>query len=113
MLGGQAPARPVRRIRGRGLEGLDHDRLDHVVADRGSRAGPGRVTSPSRRSVANRCRHLPTVVGLHPSAAAISACVRTPSAQANTIRQRNANACDEECRRAQRWAASPVPRRSR
>ena len=67
------------------------------------RAAPGRgaSTSPSRRSAAKRCRHLPTVTGLQPSSAAISAWVR-PSAQASTIRDRNANACDDECRRAQR-----------
>ena len=44
--GGQAPGRPVRRVRRGGLEGLDHDRLHHVVADRAGRAGAGRVHQP-------------------------------------------------------------------
>ena len=77
------------------------------------RCAPGRgaSTRPSSRSMAKRCRHLPTVVGLHPNSAAMSACVRSPSAQANTIRQRNANACDDEWRRVQRcsvWRSSPL-----
>jgi hypothetical protein len=77
------------------------------------RAAPGRgaSTSPSSRSAAKRCRHLDTVTGLQPSSAAISAWIRVPSAHANTIRHRNAKACDELCRRAQRCSvlrSSPV-----
>jgi len=68
------------------------------------RAAPGRgaSTRPSRRPSAKRWRHLPTVTGLQPSSAAISAWVALPAAQASTILDRNANAWDDECRRAQR-----------
>src|SRR3954469_3801341 len=67
------------------------------------RAAPGRgaSTSPSSPSTANRWRHLPTVVGWQPNLAAISPW-RSPCAHANTILLRNANACDDECRCAQR-----------
>lgn len=68
------------------------------------RVAPGRgaSTNPSNRSAANRCRHLVTVGGEHPTSAAIDSRVRPGSAHANTIRDRNANACDDECRRAHR-----------
>ena len=51
------------------------------------RAAPGRgaSTRPSRRSATKRLRHLPTVTGLQPSSAAISAWVESPPAQARTI----------------------------
>lgn len=67
------------------------------------RAAPGRgaSTSPSRPSLAKRCRHFDTVVGCTPSSTPISPLV-PPSAHANTIRHRRAKACDDECRRAHR-----------
>ncbi len=46
-------------------------------------------------------RHLPTVDALHPNRAAMSL-LDSPSAAANTIRHRNANACALFGRRAQR-----------
>ncbi len=68
------------------------------------RSAPGRgaSTSPSSRSAPKRLRHFDTVTGLQPNTAAICACVRSPSAQASTILQRSASACDELWRRAQR-----------
>jgi hypothetical protein len=44
---------------------------------------------------------LPTVTLSQPSSSAILV-FGLPSAQASTIRDRNANACDDECRRDQR-----------
>ena len=85
-----------------GLEGLDHDRLDPRRRRSCAPRRAGRVHQPVETVDAKRCRHFDTVTGLQPSSAAISAWVRSPSAQASTIRQRNANACDERCRRAQR-----------
>src|SRR3954449_4291908 len=68
---------------------------------------PGRGSSckPSRPRRANRPRHLPTVESLQPNSAAISV-LDLPSAAANTIRQRNANACELVGRRAHRSSTS-------
>jgi hypothetical protein len=57
------------------------------------RGAPGRgsSTSPSRRRVANRPRHLPTVAACTPNRLPASTFDK-PSAQANTIRQRTASA---------------------
>jgi hypothetical protein len=52
--------------------------------------GRGSSTSPSRRLATNRARHLPTVASATPNLAATSR-FELPSAQASTIRQRNAN----------------------
>jgi hypothetical protein len=64
---------------------------------------PGRGSSckPSTPRLANRTRHLLTVLALQPSAAAISL-LDAPPAAANTTRQRNANACELFGRRAHR-----------
>jgi hypothetical protein len=74
--------------------------------------GRGSSCSPSRPRRAKRPRHRPTVEPLQPSSAAISALDR-PSAAANTIRQRNANACALDGRRAHRSSVSRSPSRSR
>jgi len=64
------------------------------------RAAPGLGSSarPSRRSVTNRARHLDTVCGQIPNAAATS-WLLVPSAHANTILARNARACAVFARR--------------
>ena len=64
---------------------------------------PGRSSSvsPSRRCSMNRARHLPTVAWAHPNSAA-TVLLSLPSAQASTIRDRNAKACDDLPRRAHR-----------
>jgi hypothetical protein len=67
--------------------------------------GLGASTSPSSRSAANRWRHLPTVTLSQPSSSAILV-FGLPSAQASAIRDRNANACDDECRGDQRTSVS-------
>ena len=69
------------------------------------RPGRGSSTSPSNRSSQNRDRHFPTVAADTPSAAATSL-LDTPAAQANTIRERNANAWDDFRRRAHRTSCS-------
>jgi hypothetical protein len=55
------------------------------------RPGRGSSTKPSSRSAMNRRRHLPTVASLTRSCAA-TALLDEPSAHANTILDRNANA---------------------
>ncbi len=87
------------------------ERVDQCVASRGvlsnvvvitastcssvivrGRPGRGSSVSPSRRCSANRDRHFAAIARLIPSRSAISVFLR-PSAAANTIRERNANAC--------------------
>ena len=65
----------------------------------------GSSTSPSRRDSINLLRHLPTITAEQPSRAA-TALLSTPSAHANTIRDRNANACEDFARRDQRNSVS-------
>jgi hypothetical protein len=67
--------------------------------------GRGSSCSPSIPRCAKRPRHLPTVEGLQPNAAAISV-LDLPSAAASTTRQRNANACELFGRRAHRSSVS-------
>src|SRR5674476_476268 len=71
----------------------------------GGRPGRGSSRSPSRRSSTNRARHLPTVPAAHPTRAA-TVLLSTPSAHASTIRERNANACDDFARRDHRVSCS-------
>ncbi len=68
---------------------------------------PGRASSvsPSMRCSTNRRRHLPTVGCEQPSFAA-TALLSAPAAQANTIRDRNANACADVARRAHRCSCT-------
>jgi hypothetical protein len=56
----------------------------------------------------NRVRHVVTVCGHTPNSAATSRFDRNPpsAAQPNTIRHRNANACDDFARRDQRTSVS-------
>ncbi len=87
------------------------DRVDHCVASRGTvssvavinssirasstmRGRPGRGSSrrPSRRSTANRLRHLVTIPRVTPNSRAICVLLESPS-QARTMRERNAKAC--------------------
>jgi hypothetical protein len=74
------------------------------------RGAPGRGSSarPSNRRSRKRLRHLVTVCGQIPNCAATSWLQRSPppSAQPNTIRQRNANACADFARRDQRTSVS-------
>jgi len=75
------------------------------------RPGRSSSTSPSRRRSMNRRRHLPTVGCEHPKSAATCLLLTPGVAQARTIRDRNASACDDVARRAHRcnWArSSPV-----
>jgi hypothetical protein len=74
------------------------------LIDRGL-PGRGSSCSPSRPRRANRPRHLPTVDLVQPRTAAMSL-LCCPSAAANTIRQRNANACELFGRRAHRSSTS-------
>src|SRR4029453_15313880 len=60
----------------------------------GGRPGRSSSTSPSRRLATNRDRHLPTVAGCTPSSEATGV-LAWPSAQASTIRERWASACDD------------------
>ncbi len=69
---------------------------------------PGRSSSvsPSRPSRMNRARHLPTV-GCEQCRSAATCLLLTPgSAHANTIRARNARACDDFARRAHRCSCA-------
>jgi hypothetical protein len=86
---------------GGALQGLDHHGLHDLVVDRAGRTRAGCIGQPSNRSAANRCRHLATVTRSQPSSPAMARLV-LPSAHANTIRDRSANACEEECRRVHR-----------
>jgi len=63
--------------------------------------GRGSSSSPSIRRSTKRRRHLPTVAGTIPSLAATCLLSR-PSAQANTILDRNASDCADVARRDQR-----------
>jgi hypothetical protein len=67
------------------------------------RGAPGRGSSdrPSNRLATNRDRHLPTMSRETPSCAATRV-FGVPSAHANTIRARIANACDDITRRVHR-----------
>ena len=67
------------------------------------RGAPGRGSSesPSSRLAMNRDRHLPTMSRDTPSRAATRV-LGVPSAHANTIRARDASACDDFARRAHR-----------
>ena len=67
----------------------------------GGRPGRSSSASPSSRLAKNRRRHLPTVSSWVPSLAATSR-LASPSAHASTIFDRNARACDDFARRAQR-----------
>ena len=73
----------------------------------GGRPGRGSSTNPSNRSATNRLRHLPTVAGETRSRTATVLLSRL-SAQANTIRERNANACADFARLDHRtsWSRS-------
>ena len=68
----------------------------------GGRPGLGSSTKPSSRIRANRPRHLFTVLRATPRSAATWALGTPGSVQANTIRDRNARACDDLARRDQR-----------
>jgi hypothetical protein len=63
------------------------------------RPGRGSSDNPSSRSAKNRERHFDTMFRDTPTASATSPIV-PPSALRNTIRARNANACDVFRRRA-------------
>ncbi len=67
----------------------------------GGRPGRSSSISPFSRRLLNRLRHLETVSGCTPSAAATWV-LGVPSAQASTILQRCASACDDFARRDQR-----------
>lgn len=67
----------------------------------GSRPERGSSTSPSRRSVTNRARHLLTVFVEHPSRSATALLV-SPSAQVSTMRERRAIVWADLARRDQR-----------
>jgi hypothetical protein len=68
----------------------------------GGRPGRGSSTNPSKRLSTNRPRHLLTVFGLTPRSAATCRFVAPDAAHANTIRARNATACDDFARRDHR-----------
>jgi hypothetical protein len=91
----------MRRITRLFLERLDDHPLHLIVTDDRGFLGRGSSCNPSTLRRANRPRHFPTVSVLQPNRAAI-AVLESPSAAANTIRQRNADACALFGRRAQR-----------
>ncbi len=62
------------------------------------RPGRGSSVNPSERCSANRDRHFVTIARLIPNRSAISVFL-SPSAAANTIRDRNASACEPVGRR--------------
>jgi len=93
---GKGPARPMRGAARRALERLDHDGFHHVVSDAASRAGTGGIGQPVQRVRREALAPLTYRDRLQSSSAAISVCVRSPAAQASTIFDRRANACDDE-----------------
>jgi hypothetical protein len=109
---GHRPGRPVCGVLGSSL-GVVSSVSTITTSTTSSqivRAAPGlgastSPSSPSSRSAANRWRHLPTVTLSQPSSSAILV-FGLPSAQASTIRDRNAKACDDECRRDRRTSVS-------
>jgi hypothetical protein len=72
----------------------------------GGRPGLGSSTRPPTRSAMNRRRHLFTVFGTTRRSAATCLFVTPGSAQASTIRARNARACDDVARRDHRTSCS-------
>jgi hypothetical protein len=94
----QAASRAVGGIRGRGIQGRDQHLFDLLVGD-----PPGRDASarPSSRRARNRERRLVTVGREMPGRLTTSALL-APSAQASTLRQRNATAWLDVARLAQR-----------
>jgi hypothetical protein len=78
-----------------------------LMVNSNERGLPGRGSScnPSMPRRANRPRHFPTVEPVQPSSAPTSV-LDLPSAAANTIRHRNANACELFGRRAHRSSTS-------
>ena len=103
--------RPVRRVLRFLLQRRHQHLFDLVQQDRRRRPGLGSSIKPFSRIRTNRPRHLLTVLRATPSSAATWALVTPGSAQANTIRDRNASACDDLARRDQRTSCS-APRRS-
>jgi hypothetical protein len=90
--------------------GLDFNVATTTSSTRSGVTGDGRPgrssstspTSPSRPSRTNRARHSPTVGAEHFTSTATCLFVASGSAQASTIRARNANGCDDLARRVQR-----------
>ena len=76
----------------------------------GGRPGRGTSTTPSRRLSMNRRRHLATVLSCTRRSDATFLLVAPVLAQANTIRARNANDCDDFARRDHRvsWSRSSI-----
>jgi hypothetical protein len=72
----------------------------------GGRPGRGSSTRPSSRDCTNRRRHLFTVLDATPRSAATVVFSALGSAHASTIRERNANACDDFALRDQRNSVS-------
>ncbi len=101
-----AERRHAARVLGQGPGAPPADPCSTVIE--GGRPGRGSSQSPSRRSVTNRARHLPTVAGAQPSRAA-TVLLSAPSAQASTIFDRSANACADLARRDQRTSCSRSP----
>ena len=77
----------------------------------GGRPGRGSSSNPSRRWSTNRPRHLATVCAITRKSAATCLFVAPGSAQAKTIRARNANACADFARRDHRCSWSRSARR--
>ena len=77
----------------------------HVEPGMLGQPGRGSSRSPTKRCSRKRDRHLPTVGRLTPSRSATTV-FASPVAHSSTIRERNANACDDLRRRAQRTSSS-------
>ena len=75
----------------------------------GGRPGRGSSTSPSNRLATNRARHLFTVFADTRSSAATCLFDAPGAAHANTILDRNANACADLARRDQRSSCARSP----
>ncbi len=95
----------MRSVPRRRLHRGHHHVLDLPRGDRGRSAWPRIIPNPSRRNATNRDRHLPTVGCDTPTLPATSLLL-SPSTQPSTIRDRNANACDDFRRRAHRTNCS-------
>jgi hypothetical protein len=86
---GHRPGRPVCGVLGCGLQRLDHDGLDDLVADRARRARPRCVDQPLQPLRGEPVAHLPTVTLSQPSSSAILV-FGLPSAQASTVMSQEA-----------------------
>src|SRR5512144_2816452 len=97
----------MRRVFRRRLQRRDHHALDLVGGDRGRWARTGLAAEAVEALLDEPGTPLAHVAAAQPSSAA-SVLLSAPPAQASTIRERNANACDDFALRDQRVSGSRV-----